>query len=132
MILLIDNYDSFTYNLVQRFGEIDPDIDLQVHRNDCITLDQIEKLAPSHIIISPGPCTPREAGVSNEVLRRYSPLVPILGCAWGTSASATSSAARWCATSGSCTARPRGSTTTGRGCSPACPTPSRPPATTAW
>src|SRR5271167_695298 len=65
MILLIDNYDSFTYNLVQRFGEIDPGIDLQVHRNDKITVEQIAALKPTHIIISPGPCTPREAGISN-------------------------------------------------------------------
>ena len=67
MILLIDNYDSFTYNLVQRLGELDPDIDLQVYRNDKITADQVEELKPTHLIISPGPCTPREAGVSNEV-----------------------------------------------------------------
>jgi anthranilate synthase/aminodeoxychorismate synthase-like glutamine amidotransferase len=83
MILLIDNYDSFTYNLVQRFGELDPNVDLQVHRNDCITLDQIETLAPSHIIISPGPCTPREAGISNDVLRRFAPRVPMLGVCLG-------------------------------------------------
>jgi anthranilate synthase/aminodeoxychorismate synthase-like glutamine amidotransferase len=83
MILLIDNYDSFTYNLVQRFGEIDPNIDLQVHRNDCITIEQIESLAPSHIIISPGPCTPREAGISNEVLTRFAPEVPMLGVCLG-------------------------------------------------
>ena len=83
MILLIDNYDSFTYNLVQRFGELDPNVDLQVHRNDCITLEQIEKLAPSHIIISPGPCTPREAGISNDVLRRFAPHVPMLGVCLG-------------------------------------------------
>ncbi|HEV8062423.1 MAG TPA: aminodeoxychorismate/anthranilate synthase component II [Gemmataceae bacterium] len=83
MILLIDNYDSFTYNLVQRFGELDPNVDLQVHRNDCITLDQIEALAPSHIIISPGPCTPREAGISNDVLRRFAPRIPMLGVCLG-------------------------------------------------
>ena len=71
MLLVIDNYDSFTYNLVQRLGELDPTIDLQVYRNDKITADQVEELKPSHIIISPGPCTPREAGVSNEVLRRF-------------------------------------------------------------
>jgi len=58
MILLIDNYDSFTYNLVQRLGEIDPSLDLEVYRNDKITLDQIEVRKPSHLIISPGPCTP--------------------------------------------------------------------------
>ena len=64
MILLIDNYDSFTYNLVQRLGEIDPDLDLLVKRNDEITLDELAELAPSHLIVSPGPCTPSEAGIS--------------------------------------------------------------------
>jgi anthranilate synthase/aminodeoxychorismate synthase-like glutamine amidotransferase len=83
MILLIDNYDSFTYNLVQRFGELDPRIDLQVHRNDCITIEQIETLAPTHIIISPGPCTPREAGISNQVLEHFAPKLPMLGVCLG-------------------------------------------------
>ena len=73
MILLIDNYDSFTYNLVQRLGELDPGMDLQVFRNDKITADQVEAMKPSHMIISPGPCTPREAGVSNEVIERLAP-----------------------------------------------------------
>ena len=67
MILLIDNYDSFTYNLVQRLGEIDPSLDLEVYRNDQITLDEIEAKRPSHLIISPGPCTPDEAGISRPV-----------------------------------------------------------------
>ncbi len=83
MILLIDNYDSFTYNLVQRLGEIDPSLPMQVHRNDQITLDTIDALAPTHIIISPGPCTPREAGISNDVLKRYADRVPILGVCLG-------------------------------------------------
>jgi anthranilate synthase/aminodeoxychorismate synthase-like glutamine amidotransferase len=83
MILLIDNYDSFTYNLVQRLGELDGGIDVRVYRNDQITVEQAEELKPSHIIISPGPCTPREAGVSNEVLRRFAPTVPILGVCLG-------------------------------------------------
>ncbi len=83
MILLIDNYDSFTYNLVQRLGEIDPTLPMQVHRNDQITLDQIDALNPTHIIISPGPCTPREAGISNDVLKRYAERVPILGVCLG-------------------------------------------------
>ena len=66
MILVIDNYDSFTYNLVQYLGEMgwEP----EVYRNDMITLEQIEAMAPSHIIISPGPCTPMEAGISNDVV----------------------------------------------------------------
>src|SRR5919201_6430995 len=83
MILLIDNYDSFTYNLVQRLGELDPNIELQVYRNDKIDVHQVEKLKPSHIIISPGPCTPREAGVSNQIIGRFAPTVPILGVCLG-------------------------------------------------
>lgn len=83
MILLIDNYDSFTYNLVQRLGELDPQIQLQVHRNDQITADEVAKLGPSHIIISPGPCTPREAGVSNVIIQRFAQSVPILGVCLG-------------------------------------------------
>ncbi|HWE39769.1 MAG TPA: aminodeoxychorismate/anthranilate synthase component II [Isosphaeraceae bacterium] len=83
MILLIDNYDSFTYNLVQRLGEIDPGLDLRVVRNDRITPDEVEALAPSHLIISPGPCTPREAGVSNDLIARFAPRLPILGVCLG-------------------------------------------------
>ena len=83
MILLIDNYDSFTYNLVQRLGEIDPGLDLRVRRNDQVSVEEVERLAPSHIIISPGPCTPREAGVSNEVLRTFAGRLPILGVCLG-------------------------------------------------
>jgi len=83
MILLIDNYDSFTYNLVQRIGELNLGIELQVHRNDQITPDQAAELRPTHIIISPGPCTPREAGVSNEIIRRFAATTPILGVCLG-------------------------------------------------
>jgi anthranilate synthase/aminodeoxychorismate synthase-like glutamine amidotransferase len=83
MILLIDNYDSFTYNLVQRLGELNPDIDLQVHRNDQITPERVAELGPTHIIISPGPCTPREAGISNAILTRFAGKVPILGVCLG-------------------------------------------------
>ena len=83
MILLIDNYDSFTYNLVQRLGELDSGLDVRVFRNDQITVDQVAELKPDRIIVSPGPCTPREAGVSNDVLRRFAPSVPILGVCLG-------------------------------------------------
>ena len=83
MILLIDNYDSFTYNLVQRLGEIDPALDLQVHRNDRITVEQIEVLGPTHLIISPGPCTPNEAGISVAVAKRFAGRIPLLGVCLG-------------------------------------------------
>jgi anthranilate synthase component II len=83
MILLIDNYDSFTYNLVQRLGELDASLDVRVYRNDQIRPDEVADLKPRHIIISPGPCTPKEAGVSNEILRRYSSSVPTLGVCLG-------------------------------------------------
>jgi anthranilate synthase/aminodeoxychorismate synthase-like glutamine amidotransferase len=83
MIILVDNYDSFTYNLVQRIGEIDPAVELQVVRNDQVTLDEIEAARPSHLIISPGPCTPVEAGMSNEVIARFAPHVPLLGVCLG-------------------------------------------------
>jgi anthranilate synthase/aminodeoxychorismate synthase-like glutamine amidotransferase len=83
MILLIDNYDSFTYNLVQRLGEIDPSLALEVHRNDQITLDEIAKRRPTHIIVSPGPCTPKEAGVSCDVITRFAPQLPLLGVCLG-------------------------------------------------
>jgi para-aminobenzoate synthetase component 2 len=83
MILLVDNYDSFTYNLVQRLGEIDPGVDLRVVRNDQLTLEDIELAAPSHLIISPGPCTPNQAGISNDVVTRFAPRVPLLGVCLG-------------------------------------------------
>jgi anthranilate synthase/aminodeoxychorismate synthase-like glutamine amidotransferase len=83
MIILIDNYDSFTYNLVQRLGEIDPNVELLVVRNDQITLDEIAAKKPSHIIVSPGPCTPVEAGISNEVIKRFAPTIPLLGVCLG-------------------------------------------------
>ena len=83
MILIIDNYDSFTYNLVQRLGELDGSLDVRVYRNDQVTPEQVEQLRPSHLLISPGPCTPREAGVSNEVLRRFAATTPTLGVCLG-------------------------------------------------
>jgi anthranilate synthase/aminodeoxychorismate synthase-like glutamine amidotransferase len=83
MILIIDNYDSFTYNLVQRLGELDGGLAIQVYRNDKITPEQVAELKPTHIIVSPGPCTPREAGVSNEVVQRFAPTTPLLGVCLG-------------------------------------------------
>src|SRR5689334_188553 len=82
MIVLIDNYDSFTYNLVQKLGEVGAS-DMKVVRNDKVTLDEIEGMKPSHIVVSPGPCTPREAGISNEVIQRFGPRIPVLGVCLG-------------------------------------------------
>lgn len=81
MVLLIDNYDSFTYNLYQYLCELGADV--QVVRNDQISLDEIEQLGLERIVISPGPCTPAEAGISNEVIRRFASRVPILGVCLG-------------------------------------------------
>ena len=83
MILIIDNYDSFTYNLVQRLGEIDNSLDIRVYRNDQISLDEIALLKPSRLIVSPGPCTPTEAGISVEVVKRFGGEFPILGVCLG-------------------------------------------------
>ncbi|MBL09578.1 MAG: anthranilate/aminodeoxychorismate synthase component II [Acidiferrobacteraceae bacterium] len=81
MLLMIDNYDSFTYNLVQYFGQLGQQV--AVYRNDQITLDDIEVLAPSQIVISPGPCTPSESGISLDVIREYGAFTPILGVCLG-------------------------------------------------
>jgi para-aminobenzoate synthetase component 2 len=83
MVLLVDNYDSFTYNLVQRLGEIDAAVELRVVRNDRVTLDEIEAARPTHLIISPGPCTPVQAGVSNDVIMRFAARIPLLGVCLG-------------------------------------------------
>ena len=81
MLLVIDNYDSFTYNLVQYFGELGANV--HVYRNDEITIDEIHKLAPDRICISPGPCTPNEAGISCEVIRTFGESTPLLGVCLG-------------------------------------------------
>ena len=78
---MIDNYDSFTYNLVQYLGELGEDV--RVYRNDQIAVDEIERLAPAHIVISPGPCTPNEAGISVETVKRLGGKIPILGVCLG-------------------------------------------------
>jgi len=81
MLLMIDNYDSFTYNLVQYFGELGADV--RVVRNDAITLDEVAALQPTHIVVSPGPCTPNEAGISVPLIRRFAGKIPILGVCLG-------------------------------------------------
>jgi anthranilate synthase/aminodeoxychorismate synthase-like glutamine amidotransferase len=84
MILVIDNYDSFTYNLVQYIGEIiKNDKNMMVVRNDKITIREIEKLSPDHIVISPGPCTPQDAGISIDLIRHFAGKVPVLGVCLG-------------------------------------------------
>ncbi len=81
MLLMIDNYDSFTYNLVQYLGELGKDI--RVFRNDKITIQEIEKMNPEKIVISPGPCTPKEAGISIELIQNFAGRIPILGVCLG-------------------------------------------------
>ena len=81
MLLMIDNYDSFTYNVVQYLEELNAEV--RVFRNDAITLREIEQLAPAHIVISPGPCTPNEAGISVEVIKQFAGKVPLLGICLG-------------------------------------------------
>jgi anthranilate synthase/aminodeoxychorismate synthase-like glutamine amidotransferase len=81
MLLIIDNYDSFTYNLVQYFGEMGAQ--MEIRRNDQVTLDEIRQLRPDHICVSPGPCTPKEAGISCDVIRTFGPSIPLLGVCLG-------------------------------------------------
>jgi anthranilate synthase component 2 len=81
MLLMIDNYDSFTYNLVQYLGELGAEV--EVFRNDAITLEEIGRLAPTHIVVSPGPCTPKEAGISVPLIEKFAGKIPILGVCLG-------------------------------------------------
>ena len=83
MVIVIDNYDSFTYNLVQRLGEIDSSIDIEVHRNDEISIKEIQRRSPERLLISPGPCTPSEAGISVECVRAFAGKIPTLGVCLG-------------------------------------------------
>ena len=83
MLLLIDNYDSFTYNLVQRIGELDASISMQVVRNDKITVKEAQSLQPDYLILSPGPCTPKESGVCGDLIEHYQGKIPILGVCLG-------------------------------------------------
>src|SRR3974390_2499547 len=81
MLLVIDNYDSFTYNLVQYLGEMQ--VEMEVHRNDEVSLERIQELKPERILISPGPCSPRESGLSNEIIRTFGKDTPTLGVCLG-------------------------------------------------
>ncbi len=81
MVLVIDNYDSFTYNLVQYLGEMN--VEMQVHRNDQITMDKIREIKPDRILISPGPCSPKESGLSNDIIKTFGPTIPLLGVCLG-------------------------------------------------
>ena len=81
MLLVIDNYDSFTYNLVQYFGELGEDV--RVYRNNKISVQQIEALKPNRIVVSPGPCTPSEAGISVEAIKHFAGRLPVLGVCLG-------------------------------------------------
>jgi para-aminobenzoate synthetase component II len=81
MVLVIDNYDSFTYNLVQYLGEMQ--VELQVRRNDQISIKEIRELKPERILISPGPCSPKESGLSNDIIKTFGPHVPVLGVCLG-------------------------------------------------
>ncbi len=83
MVVVIDNYDSFTYNLVQRLGEIDPAIDVRVYRNDELSVAQLQELSPERLLISPGPCTPNEAGVSVQCIQQFAGQIPVLGVCLG-------------------------------------------------
>lgn len=81
MLIIIDNYDSFTYNLVQYFGELQ--VEMKVFRNDRVSIEELEKLQPNYLVISPGPCTPKESGISPEAIRYFSGKIPILGVCLG-------------------------------------------------
>jgi anthranilate synthase component 2 len=83
MVVVIDNYDSFTFNLVQRMGEINPALDVKVFRNDQVSIDELESLGPSRLLISPGPCTPSEAGISVSCVDHFLGKIPILGICLG-------------------------------------------------
>ena len=104
MLLMIDNYDSFTYNLVQYFAELGAEV--EVRRNDQLTIADIEKLNPAQIVISPGPCTPNEAGVSLEVINHFAGKNPYWVSAWVIRRLARRLAAKWCMRGKSCMAKP--------------------------
>ena len=130
MLLLIDNYDSFTYNLYQYLAELGADV--RVVRNDAATVEEVEAMAPERLVVSPGPCTPTEAGISCEVIRRLGPRVPTLGVCLGSQCIGYAFGATVDRAGRSCTARPPQSATTARGSSTGCPTPWRAYATILW
>ena len=131
MLLLIDNYDSFTYNLYQYLTELGAEVD--THRNDKITLDEIEEMAPEGIVISPGPCTPMEAGISNDVIRRFGPRIPTLGVCLGHQCVGYVYGARVDRAEEIRHGKTSMIQPQRRGCAAAdCPTPSRPSAITRW
>ena len=116
MLLMLDNYDSFTYNVVQYLGELGADV--KVVRNDELSVAEIEALNPERIVVSPGPCTPNEAGVSLELIRHFAGKLPILGVCLGHQSIGQPSVAMWCAPVRPCTARPVRCFTMIRVCSP--------------
>ena len=130
MLLMIDNYDSFTFNLVQYLGELGQEV--KVVRNDALSVSDIRALAPERIMISPGPGTPNDAGVSLDVLRHLGGQIPIFGVCLGHQAIGQVYGGMWCVPAGSCTARHRRFAIGGRASSQACQTPLKPPATTRW
>lgn len=97
MLLLIDNYDSFTWNLVQRIGELSPDVAaaIRVERNDAITIEQAKAMSPTHLLISPGPCTPNETGVCGDLINHFRGRIPILGVCLGHQLIAHLSGMKW-------------------------------------
>lgn len=132
MILLIDNYDSFTYNLVQRLGEIDPSLDVRTVRNDELTVEEIRQMRPDRILLSPGPCTPNEAGVCVEVIEKLHREFPILGVCLGHQSIGQAFGGKIVRAPNSCTAKPIVFPTTEKECSPSYPTHSSRPDTTPW
>jgi anthranilate synthase/aminodeoxychorismate synthase-like glutamine amidotransferase len=130
VLLMIDNYDSFTYNLVQYLQSLGAEV--RVERNDALSVDEIERLAPQRIVISPGPCTPNEAGVSMGVIERLGATTPILGVCLGHQSMGQVYGGDVIRAGASCMARPRASAMKARACSPACRTATRPRATTRW
>src|SRR5258707_10613668 len=94
LVFVLDNYDSFTYNLVQYLGELGAEV--EVRRNDQVTIADIEAMEPERVVISPGPCTPQDAGISIELIRHFAGKVPILGVCLGHQAIGAAFGGRWC------------------------------------